>query len=76
MNAAVRSAIRPLISTWLLHRRGYVTGDEADAIDGIYDHNPMLADLILHRTLRSPDTNDRFPASVFETAQVFERPKT
>jgi mannonate dehydratase len=70
------TAIRPLVSTWLLHRRGYITADEADAIDAIRARNPLLADLVLHRCLavEIDGVRRRFPAAVFETARHLHRP--
>jgi mannonate dehydratase len=70
------TAIRPLVSTWLLHRRGYIAADEADAVDAIRTRNPLLADLVLHRCLgvEIGGVRRRFPRSVFETARRLRRP--
>jgi len=70
------TAIRPMVSTWLLRKRGYLTAEEADAIDRIREANPLLADLVLNRCVAVEDGGGRrrFPAGVFETARVLRRP--
>ena len=58
-------AINVLIRTGPLLRAGYINGDERDALNEIYDYNPLLFDFVLKRTVRLPGTNQRLPASVF-----------
>jgi mannonate dehydratase len=69
-------AIRPLTSLWLLRRRGYLTAEEADAIDSVRAANALLGDRLLQRCLAVRDGNGavhRWPTSVFETAALFAR---
>ncbi|MCB9897354.1 MAG: amidohydrolase [Planctomycetes bacterium] len=66
-------AVDPLVSTWLLARRGYVTASERALCNRLYAHNPLLFDLVLKRCLRVADRGRaaRFSPAVFETAWVF-----
>ena len=54
-----------LFQTGSLARDGYLTAEEADQLDEIWDVNPLLFDLVLKRTVKHPTTGRRFPASVF-----------
>lgn len=69
-------AIGPLYSTWLLRRRGYLTADEADAVDAVRETNVLLGDRLLQRCLAARDDDGvthRWPPGVFETARLFAR---
>lgn len=59
-------AIDAIVSTRRLEDAGFLTREEREALDEIYDFNPWLFDLVLKRTLHHPSTGDRFPARVFE----------
>ena len=58
-------AVNILIRMSPLVRRGYITADEGDSLKEIYQYNPLLFDFTLKRTLKSPETSRRLPASVF-----------
>jgi len=58
-------AINVMISTKLLASRGLLTDDEAKQLTEIYSYNPLLFYFVLNRTLRHPETGDKFPASLF-----------
>ncbi|MEE8408420.1 MAG: amidohydrolase family protein, partial [Myxococcota bacterium] len=53
-------AINALVSTGDLEDDGYITGEERDYVNEIYDFNPLLFDYVLKRTLKDPDTGKRF----------------
>jgi uncharacterized protein len=58
-------AVNILIRTGPLVKHGYITTAEANSLREIYDVNPLLFDFVLKRSLRSPGTDKKFPASVF-----------
>lgn len=58
-------AMNVLIRTRPLVKGGYINADERDALNEIYDYNPLLFDFVLKRTIRAPGTNRRLPASLF-----------
>jgi predicted TIM-barrel fold metal-dependent hydrolase len=58
-------AINVLYSTRKLQWQGFLTSEERERLNEIYDYNPLLFDLALKRTLHHPETGRRFPASVF-----------
>ena len=58
-------AINILVHTGRFADEGFITEVERDALNEIYDHNPLLFDLVLKRTLREPKSGNRFAASVF-----------
>jgi len=58
-------AINVLIRTGPLVKAGYINAAERDALNEIYDYNPLLFDFVLKRTIRLPGTERRLPASVF-----------
>jgi predicted TIM-barrel fold metal-dependent hydrolase len=58
-------AIDAMFQTGNLRDAGYLTAEEADALDEIWAANPLLFDLVLKRTVKHPETGARFPASVF-----------
>lgn len=58
-------AINIVIQTRALLSSGHITSEERDALNEIYDFNPLLFDFVLKRTLRHSETGARFPPSVF-----------
>jgi predicted TIM-barrel fold metal-dependent hydrolase len=58
-------AINSLIWTRSLARQGFITAAEREALNEIYDYNPLLFDFVLKRTLRHPETKQKLAASVF-----------
>ncbi len=58
-------AINVVIRTRDLARFGFITGDQRRWLNEIYYANPLLFDYVLKRTIRHPQTGERFPASVF-----------
>lgn len=65
-------AINAMISTRLFQHRGYLNKQEAKLLREIYDHNPLLFDFVLKRTLHLPNTQTRLPASIFmENKKLF-----
>jgi hypothetical protein len=60
-------AINVLFSTKKLVRLGYITPEERELLNEVYDVNPLLFDLVLKRCLKHPESGARFPASVFMT---------
>ncbi len=63
-------AINIVIQTRALVRHGLITESERAALNEIYDYNPLIFDFAVKRTLRSPKTGQRFPASVFTGADL------
>lgn len=59
-------AIDAIVSTRAFERAGFLTREEREALDELYDFNPWLFDLVLKRTLHHPGSGARFPARVFE----------
>lgn len=66
-------ALDLLISTWLLERRGYLTRQERRQCERVFEHNPLLFDLVVKRCLavREGGHVHRFAPNVFETAWLF-----
>ncbi len=58
-------AINSLIWTRALARDGFITADERQALNEIYDYNPLLFDFVLKRTIHHPQTKQKLAASVF-----------
>jgi mannonate dehydratase len=58
-------AINALIHTRSLARDGFITAAEREALNEIYDYNPLLFDFVLKRTIRHPETKQKLAASVF-----------
>jgi len=56
-----------LIQTRALTSSGFISSEEREALNLIYSYNPLLFDFVLKRTLRHPETDQKFPASVFMT---------
>jgi predicted TIM-barrel fold metal-dependent hydrolase len=63
-------AINILFQTRALVRHGLVTAEEREALNEIYDYNPLLFDYAVKRTIRDPESGRRFPASVFTGADL------
>jgi mannonate dehydratase len=59
-------AINLLIQTRALLRDGWITAEERQLLNEIYDYNPLLFDFAVKRTLRHPETSAQLPAEVFE----------
>ena len=60
-------AVNSLIWTRSMARAGFITAEERQALNEIYDYNPLLFDFVLKRTLRHPETKQKLAASVFMT---------
>lgn len=60
-------AINLLIRTRPLVKDGYINAGEAEALQEIYDYNPLLFDFVLKRTMRLPGTSRLLPSSIFMT---------
>jgi predicted TIM-barrel fold metal-dependent hydrolase len=60
-------AINVLIRTRPLVKGGYIDTDEREALNEIYDYNPLLFDFVLKRAIKLPGTSKRLPASIFMT---------
>lgn len=58
-------AINVVISLQLLAHRGLLKQAEIAPLREIYDHNPLLFDFVLKRTIAHPETDQRFPAALF-----------
>lgn len=58
-------AINILIHTGKLVKKGFITKEEQEALNEIYDYNPLLFDFVLKRLVRLPGTKQQFSASVF-----------
>ncbi len=57
-------AINVLVRTGDLEDAGLITEDEREAINEIYDYNPLLYDFVMKRTVRGPG-GERLPDAVF-----------
>jgi predicted TIM-barrel fold metal-dependent hydrolase len=58
-------AINALIRTRSLANAGFITSNERNALNEIYDFNPLLFDFVLKRTMRHPETKQKLAPSVF-----------
>jgi len=58
-------AINILIRTGRFADQGIINAAEREALNEIYNINPLLFDLVLKRTIRDPKTSRRFSAEVF-----------
>jgi len=58
-------AINALIRTRSLASDGFITSAEREALNEIYDYNPLLFDFVLKRTIRHPNTKQKLAPSVF-----------
>jgi len=59
-------AVNVLVSTRRLVRHGFITPGQREALNTIYEFNPLLFDFVLKRTVSHPDTGQKFASSVFE----------
>ncbi|MFN0243950.1 MAG: amidohydrolase family protein [Planctomycetota bacterium] len=59
-------AIDAIVSTRAFESAGFLTRQEREALDELYDFNPWLFDLVLKRTLHNPQTGAQFSPRVFE----------
>ena len=57
-------AVNVVISTGMLVSEGFISAEERDLLNEIYDFNPLLFDFVLKRTVRGPG-GERFAPSVF-----------
>lgn len=73
-------AINPLVSTRWLEREGYLSKEDRQRCNEVYEVNPLLYDFVVKRALVWREGNDehRFSRCVFETSWLFEghTPKT
>jgi uncharacterized protein len=53
--------------TWKLAWEGFITDEEAAALDEIYGYNPLLFDFVVKRTVRHPVSGKRLALSSFKT---------
>jgi predicted TIM-barrel fold metal-dependent hydrolase len=58
-------AINALIHTRSLANDGFISGAERQALNEIYDYNPLLFDFVLKRTIRHPETKQKLAPSIF-----------
>jgi uncharacterized protein len=58
-------AVNVLIRTRPLVKLGYITDDERNRLNEIYQYNPLLFDFVLKRTIKLPGTDKRLPPAVF-----------
>jgi len=58
-------AINILIRTSRFADQGFISAEERDALNEIYDINPLLFDLVLKRTIVDPKTRRKFSPEVF-----------
>lgn len=67
-------AVNPLVSTRWLERAGYLSKEDRQRCNEVYEVNPLLFDLVVKRSLVWREGNDehRFSDCVFETSWVFE----
>ena len=59
-------AINILIWTRNLVNEGFITSQERKYLNEIYYINPLLFDFVLKRTVKSPDTGNKFSVKVFQ----------
>jgi len=62
-------AVDPLVSTLRLAQLDYITAEERRLCNGVFEHNPLLFDLVVKRCLRADGS--AFAPATFETAQHF-----
>lgn len=58
-------AVNIVIRTGALAKASFISAEERDHLDEIYDYNPLLFDFVLKRTMRAPGTDTRLPPSLF-----------
>jgi len=63
-------ALNIVIWTKALVKAGLITKKERQALNLIYNYNPLLFDFVLKRTVRHPETGGNFSASIFMFPQA------
>lgn len=58
-------AINVLVRTRAFQDEGFIDARQRAALNEIYDHNPLLFDLVLKRTIKHPESGARFAPGVF-----------
>ena len=58
-------AINSLIWTRSMARAGFISAEERESLNEIYNYNPLLFDFVLKRTLRHPETKQKLAPSIF-----------
>ena len=58
-------AVNVLIRTSELAKDGFITEQERQDLNEIYDFNPLLFDLVLKRTVKLPGTGQKLSPSIF-----------
>ena len=58
-------AVNFIIRTRELMAAGFITEEERESLNQIYQYNPLLFDFVLKRTLRHPTLKVKFPAAMF-----------
>ncbi|MCB1190130.1 MAG: amidohydrolase [Leptospiraceae bacterium] len=58
-------AINAILRTKDLVKDGFITEDEREFLNEIYNYNPLLFDFVLKRTLKHPTTKQKLSPSVF-----------
>ncbi len=59
-------AVNMVMSTKAFVKLDYIDETEREALNQIYERNPLLFDFVLKRTLRNPKTGEKFPDTVFK----------
>lgn len=59
-------AINILYRTGQLVKMGFISEEERDALNEIYQYNPILFNFVLKRTLRDPNTKKKLSPQIFE----------
>lgn len=65
-------AVNVLIRTSELAQDGFITEQEREDLNEIYDFNPLLFDIVLKRTIKSPGTDQKLSPSIF-TRNLFRK---
>ncbi|MBT3922307.1 MAG: amidohydrolase family protein [Nitrospina sp.] len=63
-------ALNAVIQTTTLVNAGLITEEERQALNLVYGYNPLLFDFVLKRTVRHPESGEKFPPFVFMMPQV------
>lgn len=58
--------VNVLFQTRALLREGFLSAEERRLLNELYDHDPLLFDLALKRTVKAPGSGARFAPTVFE----------
>lgn len=59
-------AINILYRTTQFKKLGYITDEEREMLNEIYDYNPLIFDFVLKRNLKHPLTGQKFSPKAFE----------